>query len=93
MYALHISLEKSLVCLAIEKTLLAFGTASLDEVRNRLKSDYNADFFDCYDHPGYLSTILEDLYGMSHIHIVKSIKEKLEEFSYRESITRFIQSI
>jgi hypothetical protein len=46
---------------------------------------------DCYDHPEYLSDILRELYGNSQNVIMESIKKEWEEFSYKESMERFLK--
>ena len=83
--------KKALVWSILEKTLLDMGIYY--KVTEELKKKHHCHLDDCYDHPEYLNAILKDLYGDSHKHVIKSIDKKLEEFSYHESIARFLQTI
>ena len=85
--------QKGLVCLVIESTLLKIGKPTYDKVVDDLNKKYHCYLTDCYEHPEYLSEILKGLYGNAHDVIIKSIHEQLEEFSYHESIKQFLQVI
>jgi len=84
---------KALAMLAIEKTLLTIGKSTYDKVIDMLYKNYHCYLSDCFEHPEYLSEILKKLYGNSHIEIIKSINRKLEEFSYKEPMERFLEII
>jgi hypothetical protein len=84
---------KALTILAIEKTLLDVGKAVYDKVISTLEKNYHCYLTDCYEHPEYLSEILKQLYGDSYNEIIESINKKLEEFSNKEPIERFLQVI
>ena len=85
--------QKGLVCIVIESTLLKIGKPTYDKVVHDLNKKYHCYLTDCYEHPEYLSEILKELYGDAHDVIIQSIHEQLEEFSYHESIKRFLQVI
>lgn len=87
------TIRKALVALAIEKTLLDMGTAVFGEVTARLLKEYDCYIPDCHDHPEYLKKILKDLYGNSYLVIIESIREELEEFVYKKSISEFLDVI
>ena len=84
---------KGLTILAIEKTLLDIGKPVYDKVIGILNKNYNCYLTDCYEHPEYLSEILKKLYGDCYNEIIESINKKLEEFSNKEPIERFLQVI
>ena len=83
--------DKALTILAIERTLLTIGEPIYLQVIDILNKEYHCGLTDCYEHPEYLSAILKRLYGDAHTQIIKSINKKLEEFSYKEPIRRFVQ--
>jgi len=80
---------KSIVILAIEKTLLVVGKPTYDKVVDLLEKDHHCDLADCYAHPEYLTQVLKKLYGNSYLVIIESINKKLEEYSYKEPIKKF----
>jgi class 3 adenylate cyclase len=82
-----------LITSAIEKTLLEMGTIQLEKVVSTLFHDYRCFLPDCYKHPEYLKRILQDLYGTSHMAIIQSITEKLEEYSFRRPVYDFVTSL
>lgn len=86
-------IRKVLVTLVIEKTLLNFSQQTYDLVAERLLKDYHCYISDCYDNPEYLQRILKDIYGDVHHKIIKSIEEKLQEFSYEKPIEKFLETI
>ena len=83
--------RKALVWSILEKTL--FDAGIYYKVIEELKKKYRCQLDSCYEHPEYLNTILKDLYGNSYKCVIKSINNHLEEFSYHESITRFLKII
>ncbi len=84
---------KALTALAIEKTLIDFGTPTYDKVIHKLRKEYNCNLTDCYEYPEYLSVILKELFGNSNVVIITSITKQLEEFSHKEKISRFLKVI
>ncbi len=85
--------KKALVGLAIEKSLIEFGTPVLERVLHELETKYHCYIFDCYEHPDYLQQVLKDLFGSAHNKIIESIRKNLEEFSYQESVQNFLYNI
>lgn len=85
--------KKALVSLAIEIVLLEIGKPTYDEVIHKLFQVYKCYIPDCYEHPEYLKTILQDLYGSSSISIIESIKKQLEEFENQKGVDVFIAGI
>ena len=82
---------KALVTLATQKALVDIGKPTYDKVVEMLYSKYHCYMSDCYEHPEYLSAVLKNLFGNSHVDIVNSIKKQLEEFSNKKPIGRFIE--
>jgi hypothetical protein len=85
-------MEKALVGLAIEHTLLQIGKPIFDKVENQFREKYQCSIIDCYDHPEYLNEILREVFGKSHSDIIKAIEEFLKEFR-QEPIEIFIEKI
>ncbi len=85
--------KKALVGLAIERSLIEFGTPVLERVLNELEARYHCYIFDCYEHPNYLQQILKDLFGSAYDQVIKSIRKNLDEFSYQEPIRDFLFGI
>lgn len=86
-------MDKALVCLVIESTLLKIGKPTYDKVVHDLNKKYHCYLADCYEHPEYLDEILKKLYGNAHDVIIQSINSQLEEFTYKEPIKNFIKVI
>jgi class 3 adenylate cyclase len=79
-----------LITSTIEKTLMEMGDAPLEKIVSILFNDYRCFLPDCYKHPEYLKRILQDLYGSSHMAIIQSITERLEEYSFRRPVNDFV---
>jgi hypothetical protein len=86
-------MNKTLIELAVEETLLKMGNPELELVTFKLKADYNCKLSDCLEHPQYLKTILCDLFGNCHYDIVDSIQTTLQQTSMEKPITDFLSVI
>lgn len=86
-------IARALVGLAIEDTLRDMGIPVFEKVTKTLVTKYKCYIPDCHDHPEYLRETLKQLYGPSHVVIIKNIKKKLEEFTTKKSIERFLEVI
>ena len=82
--------KKVLVGLAIKKALLEIGKPTYDEVVHRLYFEHHCQLSDCYDHPEYIKSILEEIFGNAHKVIVESIKERLDEFNTQPQFQEFL---
>jgi len=87
------AVQKGLITLAVEKTLLDIGKPTYDKVTDMLYKDYNCYLPDCYEHPEYLNETLKKLFGNSYHVIVESIYKQLEEFMYKKPVERFLKII
>ncbi|MGC1709881.1 MAG: hypothetical protein WA799_08800 [Nitrosotalea sp.] len=85
--------EKVLVGLAIEHTLLQISKPIFDKVEKQFSEKYQCSIIDGYEHPQYLNEILKAVFGESYSDITKSIEEFLKEFRYEHSINTFIEKI
>ena len=85
--------RQGLVSTILEKTLLDIGSGAYCTVKDELKKRYQCHLTDCYVHPEYLISILQDLYGDASMQIVRIINKKLEEFSYEKPIAKFMESL
>ncbi len=83
--------QKALVSLVIETTLLEIGKETYDNVIRDLHKKYHCYLPDCYEYPEYLNEILKDLYGNAHNIVVEKINKQLEEFSYHKSVSHFVK--
>ncbi|TLX93728.1 MAG: hypothetical protein E6K93_01325 [Thaumarchaeota archaeon] len=94
--------RKALVGSATKQALLKMGEPIYEKAVESLYHQYHctlADCFehpdhctltDCFEHPEYLNKILKEMFGVSYIVIVDSIKKQLEEFSYQKPIEQFL---
>ena len=85
--------NKALVVYAIERTFLEMGEATLDEVKELLSKEYHCGISDCYEHPEYLKSILDDIFGKSSIVITELIKKRLAGSASREPVIEFLKAI
>jgi len=83
--------DKALVSLALEHTLLDFGKDVFDKVTKRF---YEGNFIvsDCLDHPEYLNKILNEQFGTSHTKIIDSMQVWLGDSSSNQLISDFLRN-
>ncbi|MFQ5440927.1 MAG: AAA family ATPase [Nitrosopumilaceae archaeon] len=84
---------KSLIIVAIEKSLLEMGKPDLNKVKERLMADYNRTLADCYEEPEFLNRILKDIYGKAHVTIIDSIKKNLRNMISSKPVQEFLEQI
>ncbi len=86
--------KKSLVTVTIEGTLLKTGGIPLlDEVNSRLYKKFNSSIAECYEHPGYLKEVLQEIFGDAHHEITKTIVKELTAFNYDDKVLQFIEKV
>lgn len=83
-------IEKTLVGLSVESTLLHIGKPVFDEVERLFSEKYQCTIMDAFEHPYYLNEILREVFGESYLTVIKSIEEFLMDFKDEQSIERFI---
>ena len=86
-------IKSALVTLAIEQTLLEFGTPTLEKVSKKLFEDYHCYMPDCYNNPEYLNKVLKELFGNSHTVIIQSIRKRLDGYASQDPIKNFLAKI
>ncbi len=86
-------ISKALTAVTIETTLLSVGKPAYDKVAQMLYKDYHCYIPDCYDHPEYLSRVLNKLFGNASRVIVESIQTQLKEFTQHKHIEEFLRVI
>jgi ribosomal protein L37E len=86
-------MNKTLIELAVEKSILSMGHPELQLVISKLHHDYNCTISDCMEHPEYLKAVLSDLFGHCHYDIVNSIDKTLKMTSMEKPITDFLRVI
>jgi hypothetical protein len=85
--------KEELVGLKLREALLEIGKPIHDRVVQALYSQYNCSLADCLEHPEYLKDILNQLFGPSHVAIIKSIKKQLYELNEHRPIQEFLMVI
>ncbi len=85
--------RRAVVVLAIEHTLLRYGTSNLENIQKIIRKEFNCNLSDCYDHPEYLNKVLRDQFGVSYQDVIKSLSQFLEEFKYQRPIAEFLSKI
>ena len=83
-------LERTLVGLVIEQTLLHIGKPVYDKVESLLYERYNSTIANSCDNPQYLCEILKEVFGKSHLEIINSIETRLTDFRYEPIIEEFV---
>lgn len=86
-------LEKTLVCLVIEQTLLHMGKPTYNKVESLLYKKYNSTIADSCDNPQYLCEILKEVFGKSYLEIISSIETRLTDFRHEPIIEEFVAKI
>ena len=82
--------KEELVGLRIRRAMLDISKSVHDQVLQALYREYHCTWADCYEHPEYLKEILKQAFGGAHVHIVKSIKNQLDEFDEHKPIKEFL---
>lgn len=77
----------------MEQSLVEVGPAVLNVVSSEIFEKYQCHIPDCYEHPEYLNTVLDEMSSPIRNMIVKHIRNQLEEFSYKEEIQKFLDKL
>lgn len=88
------TVKRSYISYLIEQSLFELGgDAMLIETTFDLKQKFDATINDCYEHPEYLHSTLSNLYGENANKIIKKIHSELNDFTFQEPISVFIEKI
>ena len=82
-------IDKDLIHVIIETSLLKIGVEALEEVSSTLQEKYDCFLGDCLHHPEYLKEVLEDIYGNSHYEIVNAIIKEINKNTLDEKLSEF----
>jgi len=63
--------------MAVYLTLLDLGMSDFERIRKKIYDYYGRNISDCFNHPEYLKTVLEELYGDKSKEIIFSIEKNL----------------
>ncbi len=85
--------RQALVSVTVESALLGSGIETYEKVVHLLEEKYHGSMPDCYSHPEYLDQVLKTLDENSRHRVMESIKKGLGEFSYDESISKFLDEL
>ncbi len=85
-------IDKALVSMALEHTLLDFGKDVFDKASKRL---YGEDFIisDYFDHPEYFSKILNEQFGTSYTKIIDSMQVWFGDSPLNPLISDFLRNV
>jgi len=86
-------ITNALVSLVISQSLYDISKAIHDKVGDMIYEKHGCYFHNCLEHPEYLVDALKQIFGDGYISIVSNINKRLEEFSYQNSINRFLLEI
>lgn len=89
----HKQVERVLVGLAIEHTLLNIDRPVFEKVQRLLHERYGCSVAGSYDHPEYLREILAEVFGSSHKDVIKSIRAFLADFMTQYPIHEFVTKV
>lgn len=83
-------IERNVVFLAVEKTLLEMGQVELEMVVSKLKNEHKIELEDCLYNPTSLKQVLCELFGNSYDDILKSIETEFKKMSIDNKMMNFI---
>ena len=83
--------NKALFATAVEDALNDMGGPTLDMVNHRLIQKYKCSVPDCLEHPDYLKSVLNDVFGYADIAVIAKIKKNLGEFSQERPVSEFLK--
>src|SRR5574337_1132430 len=83
--------REALVHTVLEKTLHSAGI--YQTITSEIERTYDCSLYDCYEHPEYFSSILENKHREMYDLVTGAINKQLEMFSHEKPIARFLQAI
>ena len=81
---------KAVVAISVEVVLMRKGGPQYQLAVARLERDYECKIFDCFDHPEYLKSVLQDVYGKDYSDLVEKIEMELGESASEKDIAEFL---
>lgn len=83
--------NKALFAMAVEDALNETGKPTLDMVTNKLLKEYKSSIQDCLEHPEYLKSVLNQIFGYADVAVIAKIKKNLGEFSHERPVGEFLK--
>ena len=75
----------------VELVLMRRGNANYHLVIAKLGSQYGCKISDCYEHPEYLKSVLQDIYKEEYRSVISQIKSYLAELANVQEIVDFFK--
>ena len=85
--------NKSVVVLSVEVVLMRKGGPQYHQVLARLERDYECKIFDCFEHPEYLRSVLQEVYGEDYATIVDNLEVELGEIVSEKGVAGFLEAL
>ncbi|RJQ23083.1 hypothetical protein C4565_11005 [Candidatus Parcubacteria bacterium] len=85
--------NKSMVVLSVEVVLMRKGGPQYHLVLARLERDYGCKIYDCFEHPEYLKSVLQDVYGSDYKTVVDSLEGELGEIVSEPDVAGFLKAL
>lgn len=82
-----------MIILSVEVVLMRKGGPQYQLVLARLEHDHNCKIFDCFEHPEYLKSVLQDVYGKEYPSIVEGIESELGEVKGEKEVDGFLDAL
>jgi len=75
----------------LEVVLMNMGNVKYLSTIAKLKTLYDIDIRECYDHPDYLKTVLKEVYTKDYEHIISEVKSRLDILVDTPEIEQFFK--
>lgn len=83
--------NRRLFAAAVEDALNEIGGPTLEMVSLKLAQQYRCSLTDCLENPGYLKSVLHEIFGHAEIAVVAKIRKNLGEFSEERPVGEFLR--
>jgi hypothetical protein len=83
--------KKELFAMAIEDALHEAGQPWNTIVTNELLREYKCSIADCMEHPQYLKSVLNQIFGPAAIVVISKIKKNLGEIGQEKPVGEFLK--
>lgn len=82
--------SRAALVLSIEIVLMRKGGPQYHQVLARLERDYECKIFDCYEHPEFLKSVLQEVYPNDYQKIIDDLIVELDEMATQKEIAEFL---
>ena len=88
----HYAKEHKIALVAsLEIVLMSIGNTKYHLTVAKLRSLYDIDIRECYDHPEYLKTVLKEVYKEDYDYIIGEVKARLDELINEKDLAQFFK--